>query len=320
MMKNEYFATAIILFAMTFSAQVVHSQRAIALTSGRACLHSAECPSPICSRSIAAFEGIENARDMGELVMQDGRTVRTGMLVRSGCLAKASDGDVAVLKEKYRLTDVFDFRFEAEANAAPDRIIDGVSYTHLSTLPTAFIQAFSSSRPDTTRMDTRDMAAMLMKYAFEPKAQTMARKLYPAIVTDSTAQHYYGEFLRGVLRAEGGVLWHCSQGKDRAGWASAFLLAALGASREVIVEDFDLSNQSYAPAVEAMTDRVKGKKGSDEAVAFIRAMVGVSRENFEATLNLIDQRYGSLSQYIENQLDFKKEEQQQLRLKYLTTK
>ena len=320
MMKNEYFATAIILFTMTFSAQIAHSQRAIALTSGRACLHSAECPSPLCSRSIAAFEGIENARDMGELVMQDGRTVRTGMLVRSGCLAKASDGDVAVLKEKYRLTDVFDFRFEAEANAAPDRIIDGVSYTHLSTLPTAFIQAFSSSRPDTTRMDTRDMAAMLMKYAFEPKAQTMARKLYPAIVTDSTAQHYYGEFLRGVLRAEGGVLWHCSQGKDRAGWASAFLLAALGASREVIVEDFDLSNQSYAPAVEAMTDRVKGKKGSDEAVAFIRAMVGVSRENFEATLNLIDQRYGSLSQYIENQLDFKKEEQQQLRLKYLTTK
>ncbi len=319
-MKNEYFATAIILFAMTFSAQVAHSQRAIALTSGRACLHSAECPSPLCSRSIAAFEGIENARDMGALVMQDGRTVRTGMLVRSGCLAKATDSDVAVLKEKYRLTDVFDFRFEAEANAAPDRIIDGVSYTHLSTLPTAFIQAFSSSRPDTTRMDTRDMAAMLMKYAFEPKAQTMARKLYPAIVTDSTAQHYYGEFLRGVLRAEGGVLWHCSQGKDRAGWASAFLLAALGASREVIVEDFDLSNQSYAPAVEAMTDRVKGKKGSDEAVAFIRAMVGVSRENFEATLNLIDQRYGSLSQYIENQLDFKKEEQQQLRLKYLTTK
>ena len=319
-MKNHEFAAAILLLTMTFSAQIAHSQRAIALTSGRACLRSAECPSPLCSRSIAAFEGIENARDMGELVMQDGRTVRTGMLVRSGCLAKASDGDVAVLKEKYRLTDVFDFRFEAEANAAPDRIIDGVSYTHLSTLPTAFIQAFSSSRPDTTRMDTRDMAAMLMKYAFEPKAQTMARKLYPAIVTDSTAQHYYGEFLRGVLRAEGGVLWHCSQGKDRAGWASAFLLAALGASREGIVEDFDLSNQSYAPAVEAMTDRVKGKKGSDEAVAFIRAMVGVSRENFEATLNLIDQRYGSLSQYIENQLDFKKEEQQQLRLKYLTTK
>ena len=167
-------------------------------------------------------------------------------------------------------------------------------------------------------MDTRDMLAVLMKYAFEPKAQTMARQLYPAIVTDSAAQYYYGVFLRGVLRAEGGVLWHCSQGKDRAGWASAFLLAALGASRETIVEDFDLSNQSYARQVEALTAKVRGMDGSAEAAAFIRAMVGVSRENFEATLDLIDQRYGSLSAYIENQLGFSREEQQQLRAKYLS--
>ena len=293
MTKPSYILFIVML---SFSAQVAHSQRAI------------------------AFEGVENARDMGSLAMQNGQTVRTGMLVRSGNLTKATDSDVAVLKEKYHLTDVFDFRFEAEANAAPDRIIDGVSYTHLSTLPKAFIQGFSSSRADTTKMDTRDMLAVLMKYAFEPKAQTMARQLYPAIVTDSAAQHYYGVFLRGVLRAEGGVLWHCSQGKDRAGWASAFLLAALGASRETIVEDFDLSNQSYARQVEALTAKVQEKEGGKEAVAFVRAMVGVSRENFVTTLDLIDQKYGSLSAYIENQLGFSKKEQQQLKEKYLTKK
>ncbi len=146
-MKNEYFATAIILFAMTFSAQVAHSQQTI------------------------AFEGIENARDIGTLVMHNGQVVRSGMLVRSGCLAKATDSDVAVLKEKYRLSDVFDFRFEAEVNAAPDRIIDGVSYTHLSTLPKALIEGFASSgRSDTAHTDTKNMAAVLMKYAFEPKS------------------------------------------------------------------------------------------------------------------------------------------------------
>jgi protein-tyrosine phosphatase len=257
---------------------------------------------------------------MGTLVMQDGKVIRTGFLVRSGCLAKATDSDVALLKEKYYLTDVFDFRFEAEANAAPDRIIDGVSYTHLSTLPKAFIQGFSSSgRSDSVKMDKKSMMETLMKYAFEPKAQTMARKLYPAIVTDSTAQHYYGEFLRDVLNAKGGVLWHCSQGKDRAGWASAFLLAALGADRKTIVEDFDLSNQSYARQVEAVTAKIQGKDGSEEAIAFIRARVGVSRENFETTLDLINQKYGSLLQYIENQLGFSKEEQQQLKEKYLMT-
>ena len=47
------------------------------------------------------------------------------------------------------------------------------------------------------------------------------------------------------------------------------------------------------------------------------AMIGVSRENFESTLDMIDQQYGSLSQYIENQLGFTKEEKQLLRDKYL---
>jgi protein-tyrosine phosphatase len=279
---------------MPFSAQVVRSQRAI------------------------AFEGIENARDMGGLVVQGGRTIRTGMLVRSGCLAKASDSDVAMLKKTYHLSNVFDFRFEAEADAAPDRIIDGVSYTHLSTLPKALVEGFAASGPsDTTQADMKDMAAVLLKYALDPRAQAMGRQLYPAIVTDTLSQQYYGAFLRGVLAAKGGVLWHCSQGKDRAGWASAFVLAALGASRETIVEDFDLSNQSYARAVEAMTAKVREQGGDDEAVAFIRAMVGVSRENFEATLDLIDLRYGSLAHYIEHQLGFSREEQQQLREKYI---
>ena len=294
-MKRKEFAAAIALFTMTFSAQVAHSQRAI------------------------AFDGIENARDMGTLVMHDGQVIRMGMLIRSGCLGKASDSDVAMLKEKYQLSNVFDFRFEAEANAAPDRIIDGVSYTHLSTLPKALIEAFASSgRSDTELNEVKDMGKLLMKYAFNPEVQTMASQLYPAIVTDSLAQRYYGEFLHGVLRAKGGVLWHCSQGKDRAGWASALLLAALGADRETIVEDFDLSNQSYAHAVEAMTAKVREQGGDDEAVAFIRAMIGVSRENFEATLDLIDRKYGSLSSYIENQLGFSKEAQAQLREKYLT--
>ena len=280
---------------MTFPAQVAHSQRAI------------------------HFDGIENARDMGTLVMQNGQTVRTGMLVRSGCLAKATDSDVAVLKGTYRLTNVFDFRFEAEIKAAPDRIIDGVSYTHLSTLPQSFTQRFSSSRPDTTKMDTRDMLPVLLKYAFDPKAQEMSRRLYPAIVNDSTAQRYYGDFLRGVLHAKGGVLWHCSQGKDRVGWASAFILAAIGADRQTIVEDFDLSNQSYARQVEALTAQVQGMNGDDEAVAFIRAMVGVSRENFETTLDMIDRKHGSLVGYIENCLGFSKDEQQRLQTKYLTS-
>lgn len=276
---------------------------------------SACCSSPK-DRNLA-FEGIENARELGGLVMQDGRSIRYGKLVRSGELSKASDSDVAVLKKRFGLSDVFDFRFEGERNGKPDREIEGVTNTWLSTLPETFVAAFSSGRADTTVVQSANLLESLASYAFNPKAQQMAQKLYPAIVMDATSQKRYGEFLRGVLEADGGALWHCSQGKDRCGWGSAFVLAALGASRETIVEDFALSNVSYAQAVEALSAKIVEKGGGEAELGFIRSMIGVNVENFESTLEMIDAQYGSLQAYLENALGFTADEQEALRRKYL---
>ena len=276
----------------------------------------AGCSSAPKDRTVA-FEGIENARELGGLQMQDGRTIRAGKLVRSAELSKATDADVALLKKRFGLTDVFDFRFEAERGKAMDREIEGVKNTWLSTLPEKFVAAFASGRADTTVVQSQNLMETLAEYAFNPKAQEMAQKLYPAIVMDTTSQKRYGEFLRGVLSSKGGALWHCSQGKDRCGWGSAFVLAALGASRETIVEDFALSNVSYAPAVEAISAKIVEKGGGEAELSFIRAMIGVSVENFESTLDLIDSRYGSLQAYLEQALGFSAEEQESLKRKYL---
>ena len=276
----------------------------------------AGCTSAPKDRTVA-FEGIENARELGGLQMQDGRTIRAGKLVRSAELSKATDADVALLKKRFGLTDVFDFRFEAERSKAMDREIEGVKNTWLSTLPEKFVAAFASGRADTTVVQSQNLMETLSEYAFNPKAQEMAQKLYPAIVMDTTSQKRYGEFLRGVLSSKGGALWHCSQGKDRCGWGSAFVLAALGASRETIVEDFALSNVSYAPAVEALSAKIVEKGGGEAELSFIRAMIGVSVENFESTLDLIDSRYGSLQAYLEQALGFSAEEQESLKRKYL---
>lgn len=263
------------------------------------------------------FECIENGRDMGGLAMGDGRRVVPGCLVRSGNLARASDADVVLLRERYAISDVFDFRFPAEADRAPDRKLYGVSYTSLSTLPKAFLEAFSSGRADSAQLESTNIMDLLANYAFHPQAQAMARQLYPAIVMDPTSQRLYGQILCGVLRARGGVLWHCSQGKDRAGWAAAFLLAALGADRATIVADFDLSNRYYAPVVERLVARIVDKGGGAAEQSFARAMVGVSTENFEGALDLIQGQYGSLAAYVEQALGFSAAEQQQLRDKYL---
>lgn len=278
----------------------------------------AACTSaPNAQDRILSFEGIENARELGGLKMQDGRTVVSGKLVRSGELSKATDADVAILKERFGLTNVYDFRFERERSGKPDREIEGVENTWLSTLPQAFLAAFASGRADSTTVQSANLMDALAKYAFEPQAQEMAAKLYPAIVMDTTSQKRYGAFLRGVLKADGGALWHCSQGKDRCGWGSAFVLASLGAGRETIVEDFAQSNVSYAPLVEAMSAKVIENGGGEAELGFIRAMVGVNVENFESTLDLIDAQYGSLQAYLEKALGFTAEEQEQMKRKYL---
>ena len=278
---------------------------------------SACCRSYVPKERTIAFDGIENARELGGLVMQDGRTIRYGKLVRSGELSKASDADVALLKKRFALSDIFDFRFDKERSSKPDREIEGVTNTWLSTLPQAFLAGFSSGRADSTTVQSANLLEALAAYAFQPKAQEMAQKLYPAIVMDTTSQKRYGEFLRGVLKADGGALWHCSQGKDRCGWGSAFVLAALGASRETIVEDFALSNVSYAPAIEALSAKIVEKGGGEAELGFIRAMIGVNVENFERTLDLIDSQYGSLQAYLEKALGFTAQEQESMKKKYL---
>ena len=96
-----------------------------------------------------AFESIENGRELGGLAMRDGRKIQHNRLVRSGHLARASDGDVAMLKGRFGTSHVFDFRFDAETRDAEDRRMEGVCYTRLSTLPKAFVEGFTSGRADT---------------------------------------------------------------------------------------------------------------------------------------------------------------------------
>ena len=263
------------------------------------------------------FQAIENARDIGGLQTAHGHKIRSGMLVRSGNLSRATDSDVAVLQDRYKLTDVFDFRFDKEAEADPDRRIPGVRYTSLSTLPREMIEGFSSGRGDSGQQNSSDFVASLVRYASVPQAQALAKRLYPSIISSPESQKHYGDFLRGVLYAAGGSLWHCSQGKDRAGLATAFLLTALGADRETIIADFNESNAYYGKYIAQLSEQVLQRGGDEDALDFIRAMVGVSVKNFCAGLDLIDSMYGSLPAYVENQLGFIAPECARLRERYL---
>ncbi|CAM5612753.1 Tyrosine-protein phosphatase OS=Streptomyces cyaneofuscatus OX=66883 GN=G3I52_01335 PE=4 SV=1 [Streptomyces cyaneofuscatus] len=91
------------------------------------------------------------------------------------------------------------------------------------------------------------------------------------------------------------VLFHCTAGKDRTGWAAAVLLMILGASRETVRQDFLAVNPAvraaFAPYVQKFLDG-----GGDPAVA--AAIVEVRPRYLETALDAMDERWGGLGGYV----------------------
>ena len=71
------------------------------------------------------LEGVLNARTLDGLPCADGKRVRPGLLLRTGKLVRATDGDVAALAERWRVSLVIDLRTTMERQQEPDRAIPG---------------------------------------------------------------------------------------------------------------------------------------------------------------------------------------------------
>ena len=142
--------------------------------------------------------------------------------------------------------------------------------------------------------------------------------MYPSLVLSEFSQLQYATFLHLILETEeGSVLWHCSQGKDRTGIGAALILGALGAERETIIRDFDHSNDVYRPLVEKLCADVESSGGGEEEKEVVRAFMGVSVRNFANALDIIDRQWGSLSAYLEQQMDIGPDDCLRLQDRYL---
>ena len=260
------------------------------------------------------FEGIVNARDLGGLP-SGGKTVRKGLLLRTGHLHDATPADVALLQDHFRLRRIFDFRTMDEAAAQPDRTIPGAEHILLPTLDVEAERRSGEAVPAETWLD---LPSHIVRLAFTPLFQGKARELYPSLVQSDFSQLQYAAFLNMILETpDGAVLWHCSQGKDRTGMGAAFLLGALGADRETIVADFDRSNDIYRPLVDRFCAEVEARGGGEREKDVVRAFMGVSTRNFCGALDLIDREWGSLERFILERLDLEAEDLLVLRDRYL---
>ena len=260
---------------------------------------------------------IVNARDLGGYRTADGRTVRDSLLIRAASLHAATDADIRYL-ESLPVKKVIDFRLDEELPGREDRLIPGAEYVRI---PINSIGG-AVEGPDAEKIKKRkhfDLKKVIMIAAFHEEAQRLARNLYPNMVLLESCQKDFAAFLRMVVDApeDGAIFFHCTQGKDRTGLASAYLLSALGVDRETIIADFDATNAIYAKDVKKLSRRVKFFGGGEDEVEVIKAFIGANTENFAHTLDIIDMQWGSMEAYLKGPLGLTDDDIETLRRRYL---
>ena len=274
------------------------------------CKAKTDSSQPTLEQQQIGITSVHNARQLGGYRIGD-KCVKNDLLLRSARLAGLTAEDSALLADRYKVQRIYDFRGEDEILSAPDVIPGEASHMALSL---AFGKGEGNGQFDVKKGSERDIVKMLLEYAEHPAVQAMCTNMYDIIFFEESSQAVYRQFFADLLTidpAEGAVLWHCTQGKDRAGCASAMLLAALGAERDLIVADFTLSKHYYDPHTALIPTTTEAQKKT------IGTLISANPVIFEATLDKVEARYGSLEGYLTECIGVTPEMMETLRARYL---
>lgn len=222
------------------------------------------------------MQSIRNFRSLGGQTTAEGGRVRSGLVYRSAHLAEASDSDVEALVE-LGIRTVFDFRNQGDlAVEGPNRLPDGVEQISLPMVDPA---NQSGLRTDYSKLSAEELEERFGNgKAFQWMKEASGRS-----VSDPVRTGQFGEFVRGLL-APGAVpvLFNCSAGKDRTGWAASLLLLAVGVPEQQVVDHYMETNQHVVP----------GRYGD-----LMMPLMSVHEDYFADQMQVLADSWGGFDQY-----------------------
>jgi protein-tyrosine phosphatase len=239
------------------------------------------------------LKGTTNTRDIGGYLTSDQRAVRPGQIIRSENLSRLTAKDFQKLEEMGVKT-VIDLRTEREHEKAPT-VWQGDNPPQFYHFPVGNSRSewFNSQR----KMMSRNKFTQKQATAHMVEGYRMIAKEGPPS---------YQKLMDVVLdQSNWPVLIHCNAGKDRAGVAVTLILEALGVDREIIMEDFLLTNEVGRTEEKAAILAKEGRSGSNgkrsnrgpSAKAWF-PIVGVQPEMLEAFYVTVDEQYGSMDAFL----------------------
>ena len=240
------------------------------------------------------LRSINNLRDLGGYKTVDRRTIRWHILYRAGHLGNLKDRDQDKLTA-LNLRTIIDFRSAEEKQREPDRLpLNEVKVIELPILDEGNSAMMKDMRRRYENNDFDGLDTNLVMF-----------NTYRQLALDFTVE--YARFLQAVLQAKGQpVLWHCTAGKDRAGFAAALLLKVLGVDFDTIQQDYLLSGKYIHPdrKLMAIITLTKGVRPA----RLLRPLWAVKPEWIKASFDAIDKHWGSFDVYRREALAFSDEE------------
>ncbi|KOV26957.1 hypothetical protein ADK60_20355 [Streptomyces sp. XY431] len=233
-----------------------------------------------------------NFRDAGGYRTADGQWVRTGVVYRSGDLSRLTDQDLAKLR-RLGIRTVFDLRTPGEQMTAPDRVPAGATVVNANVLGVADTGAFNVTSP-------------------QAAVQAMVDAERTMVSADSARTAYHSVLNALVERNDENVLFHCTAGKDRTGWASAALLTALGVPRETVEADYLASNTYRAAEIAATLAQLP-----PAYQAIYKPLLDVRSEYLAAGFDEVQRKFGSFDAYLKSGLGLDKRDLRDLRSQLL---
>ena len=256
---------------------------------------------------------IRNARELGGYKASDGRQVRSGVLLRTGCLYGISADDMRTLTDVYRTAHIIDFRMEEELAAAADPAVGDAVCHHLNVIdPSLF--------PDTGEEEEIGGLDIVRSVALSEQIGAMDGRMYIGFLSSQAGRAAYEGFFRVLLSADPdrAVLWHCTSGKDRTGLAAMLLLSLLGVDEETVVSDFLLTNDFNAKEIdEARRDLASQGFDPDFIEKAVLVLSAVDGRVLRRAIAYLKEEYGSVTGYIRCGLHLTEAEIDSLKEKYL---
>ncbi len=260
------------------------------------------------------FEGMSNVRDLGGLIGYNGRKLKMGRVIRSDNLSSATIKDAEKL-QSYGLKAIIDFRTDDEIENSPDRTINGAVW-----IKNPILKSLTTGITREKPKKPLSLAEILVNFSKElgKNGVSWLASLYIPLVSDEFCLNGYRSFLN-VLKdnKEGAVLYHCSAGKDRVGVGTLIFLSALGVSRQDIINDYLLTNESYASIIKEAQALGKEMGVSQEIIDTIEPLSGVDLSYINTALDVIDNTHGGMDSFLKNQLGLDEHFLDELRENYL---